>query len=158
MDGFRKVTMKSVGYEIDIFISTTGNVNITGCHHALPYDIMSATNMMINDKRALESGYINVDKGCAVALCGADARVLSTKIEPSSALQPYTEGFEVATIESVASEMVIFTSAPDYFYIVPLPMDRSTRTAPSEETAALVDDNVKDLFKKTLPSASGRRT
>merc|ERR1711963_1130181 len=85
--------------------------NVYGCRHSLPDGIMRATDVMIGGKRALVCGYGDVGKGCAFAMRGAGARVLITEIDPICALQACMEGFQVVKMESVVSEIDIFTSA-----------------------------------------------
>jgi len=94
--------------------------NVYGCRHSLPDGIMRATDVMIGGKRALVCGYGDVGKGCAFALRGAGARVLVTEIDPICALQACMEGFQVVTMESVVSEIDIFTSATGNYDIVTL--------------------------------------
>jgi len=94
--------------------------NVYGCRHSLPDGIMRATDVMIGGKRALVCGYGDVGKGCAFAMRGAGARVLITEIDPICALQACMEGFQVVTIESVVSEVDIFTSATGNFNIITL--------------------------------------
>jgi len=94
--------------------------NVYGCRHSLPDGIMRATDVMIGGKRALVCGYGDVGKGCAFALRGAGARVLVTEIDPICALQACMEGFQVVTMESVVSEIDIFTSATGNFNIITL--------------------------------------
>merc|ERR1712187_19809 len=94
--------------------------NVYGCRHSLPDGIMRATDVMIGGKRALVCGYGDVGKGCAFALRGAGARVLITEVDPICALQACMEGFQVVAIESVVSEIDIFTSATGNFNIITL--------------------------------------
>merc|ERR1711915_630647 len=94
--------------------------NVYGCRHSLPDGIMRATDVMIGGKRALVCGYGDVGKGCAFAMRGAGARVLVTEIDPICALQACMEGFQVVTMESVVSEIDIFTSATGNFNIITL--------------------------------------
>merc|ERR1712040_27498 len=75
---------------------------------------------MIGGKRALVCGYGDVGKGCAFAMRGAGARVMITEIDPICALQACMEGFQVVTMESVVSEIDIFTSATGNFNIITL--------------------------------------
>ena len=75
--------------------------NVYGCRHTLPDGIVRATDVMICEKRALVCGYSDVDKGCAFALRGAGARVLTSEIDPICALQACFEGFQVVTFEQV---------------------------------------------------------
>merc|ERR1711988_379391 len=94
--------------------------NVYGCRHSLLDGIMRATDVMIGGKRALIAGYGDVGKGCAFAMRGAGARVLITEIDPICALQACMEGFQVVTMESVVSEIDIFTSATGNFNIITL--------------------------------------
>merc|ERR1712072_854253 len=52
------------------------------------------------------------------ALRGAGARVLISEIDPICALQACMEGFQVATLESVVSEMDIFITTTGNFNII----------------------------------------
>merc|ERR1712093_535042 len=92
--------------------------NVYGCRHSLPDGIMRATDVMIGGKRALICGYGDVGKGCAFAMRGAGARVLITECDPICALQACMEGFQVVTLESVVSEIDIFTSTTGNFNII----------------------------------------
>merc|ERR1712151_194126 len=94
--------------------------NVYGCRHSLPDGIMRATDMMIGGKRALVCGYGDVGKGCAFAMRGAGARVLITEIDPICALQACMEGFQVVKMESVISEVDIFTTTTGNFKIITL--------------------------------------
>merc|ERR1711979_80146 len=94
--------------------------NVYGCRHSLPDGIMRATDVMIGGKRALVCGYGDVGKGCAFAMRGAGARVLVTEIDPICALQACMEGFQVVSMETVVSEIDIFTSATGNFNIITL--------------------------------------
>merc|ERR1711957_159679 len=92
--------------------------NVYGCRHSLPDGIMRATDVMIGGKTALICGYGDVGKGCAFAMKGGGARVLVTEIDPICALQACMEGFQVVTMDSVVSEIDIFTSATGNFDII----------------------------------------
>jgi adenosylhomocysteinase len=81
---------------------------------------MRATDVMIRGKRALICGYGDVGKGCAFAMRGAGARVLITECDPICALQACMEGFQVATLEEVVSEIDIFVSTTGNFNIIRL--------------------------------------
>merc|ERR1711957_553742 len=94
--------------------------NVYGCRHSLPDGIMRATDVMIGGKRALVCGYGDVGKGCAFAMRGAGARVLVTEVDPICALQACMEGFQVATMEEVVSEIDIFCSTTGNFNIITL--------------------------------------
>jgi len=92
--------------------------NVYGCRHSLPDGIMRATDVMIGGKRALVCGYGDVGKGSAFAMRGCGARVLISEIDPICALQACMEGFQVVTLESVVSEIDIFTTTTGNFDII----------------------------------------
>jgi len=92
--------------------------NVYGCRHSLPDGIMRATDVMIGGKRALICGYGDVGKGCAFAMRGSGGRVIITECDPICALQACMEGFQVATMEEVVSEIDIFVSTTGNFNII----------------------------------------
>jgi adenosylhomocysteinase len=94
--------------------------NVYGCRHSLPDGLLRATDVMIGGKRVLVCGYGDVGKGCAMAMRGQGARVLISEIDPICALQACMEGFEVAPIEDVVSEIDIFVTATGNFNIIML--------------------------------------
>merc|ERR1712213_48707 len=94
--------------------------NVYGCRHSLPDGIMRATDVMIGGKRVLVAGYGDVGKGSAFAMRGSGARVLIAECDPICALQACMEGFQVVKIESVLSEVDIFTTTTGNFKIITL--------------------------------------
>lgn len=85
--------------------------NLYGCRESLVDAIKRATDVMIAGKIAIVCGYGDVGKGCAQALRGLGARVWVTEIDPICALQAMMEGYEVVTMEQVASKGDIFVTA-----------------------------------------------
>jgi adenosylhomocysteinase len=63
---------------------------------------------MMAGKVAVVCGYGDVGKGSAASLKGAGARVKVTEVDPICALQAAMDGFEVVTLEDVASTADIF--------------------------------------------------
>merc|ERR1712022_110523 len=94
--------------------------NVYGCRHSLPDSIMRATDVMIGGKRALICGYGDVGKGCAFSMRGCGARVMITEVDPICALQACMEGFQVATMDEVVSDVDIFVSTTGNFGIIKL--------------------------------------
>merc|ERR1712000_64331 len=84
--------------------------NLYGCRESLVDGIKRATDVMIAGKIAVVAGYGDVGKGCAQALHSMGARVLVTEIDPVNALQAAVSGFEVVTMEEVASQGQIFVT------------------------------------------------
>ena len=85
--------------------------NLYGCRESLPDGIKRATDVMFAGKVAVVCGFGEVGKGCAVSLRGQGSRVLVTEIDPICALQAAMEGYQVATMEEVASVGDIFVTA-----------------------------------------------
>ncbi len=85
--------------------------NKYGCRHSLIDGINRATDVLIGGKVALVCGYGDVGKGCAESLRGQGARVIITEIDPICALQAAMDGYQVARIEDVLSEVDIFVTS-----------------------------------------------
>jgi len=84
--------------------------NLYGCRESLVDGIKRATDVMVAGKSAVVCGYGDVGKGSAESLRGLGARVLVTEIDPICALQASMEGFEVVTMDDVASKGDIFVT------------------------------------------------
>ena len=85
--------------------------NLYGCRESLADGIKRATDVMIAGKVVVVCGYGDVGKGCAQSMRGFGARVIITEIDPICALQAAMEGYEVRTLEEVASIGDIFVTA-----------------------------------------------
>ncbi len=79
--------------------------NRYGIRHSLPDGINRATDVLIGGKVAFVAGYGDVGKGAADALRGQGARVIVGEIDPICALQAAMDGFQVARLDDVASEV-----------------------------------------------------
>ena len=84
--------------------------NKYGCKESLVDGIRRATDTMMAGKVAVVCGYGDVGKGSAASLQGARARVKVTEVDPICALQACIDGFEVVTLEDVASTADIFVT------------------------------------------------
>ncbi|WP_274423494.1 adenosylhomocysteinase [Chelativorans sp. YIM 93263] len=86
--------------------------NKYGCKESLVDGIRRATDVMMAGKVAVVCGYGDVGKGSAQSLAGAGARVKVTEADPICALQAAMDGFEVVTLEEVAStaDIIITTT------------------------------------------------
>lgn len=73
--------------------------------------IRRATDVMLAGKVALVCGFGDVGKGSAASLRQGGARVMVTEIDPICALQAAMEGYEVVTLDDVASKADIFVTA-----------------------------------------------
>jgi adenosylhomocysteinase len=85
--------------------------NLYGCRESLADGIKRATDVMIAGKVVVVAGYGDVGKGCASSMRGLGARVIVTEVDPINALQATMEGFQVATMDEVASVGNIFVTA-----------------------------------------------
>ncbi|MDC7685221.1 adenosylhomocysteinase [Asticcacaulis sp. BYS171W] len=85
--------------------------NLYGCRESLVDAIRRATDVMLAGKVAVVLGYGDVGKGSAASLRNGGARVIVTEIDPICALQAAMEGYEVRTVEEVASVGDIFVTA-----------------------------------------------
>ena len=85
--------------------------NLYGCRESLVDAIRRATDVMLAGKVAVVLGYGDVGKGSAASLRNGGARVIVTEVDPICALQAAMEGYEVRTMEDVASVGDIFVTA-----------------------------------------------
>jgi adenosylhomocysteinase len=82
--------------------------NLYGCRESLVDGVKRATDVMIAGKVAVIAGFGDVGKGSAESMRSQGARVVVTEIDPICALQAAMEGFEVATMDEMASQGDIF--------------------------------------------------
>lgn len=85
--------------------------NLYGCRESLLDGLKRATDVMVAGKIAVVAGYGDVGKGCAQALRGQGARVVITEVDPICALQAAMEGYQVSTMDEMASVADIFITA-----------------------------------------------
>jgi adenosylhomocysteinase len=85
--------------------------NLYGCRESLVDAIRRGTDVMLSGKVAVVLGYGDVGKGSAASLRNGGARVIVTEIDPICALQAAMEGYEVQTMDDVASKGDIFVTA-----------------------------------------------
>jgi adenosylhomocysteinase len=85
--------------------------NLYGCRESLVDAIRRGTDVMLAGKVAVVCGYGDVGKGSAASLRNGGARVVVTEIDPICALQAAMEGYDVKTLEDVASSADIFVTA-----------------------------------------------
>lgn len=81
--------------------------NLYGIRESLIDGIKRATDVMLAGKVAVVAGYGDVGKGSAAALRAFGSRVIVTEIDPINALQAAMEGYEVNTLDNVASQAQI---------------------------------------------------
>ncbi|WP_018146563.1 adenosylhomocysteinase [Henriciella marina] len=85
--------------------------NKYGCKESLVDAIRRGTDVMMAGKTAFVAGYGDVGKGSAASLAGAGARVTVSEIDPICALQAAMDGFDVQTLDDMASKADIFVTA-----------------------------------------------
>jgi adenosylhomocysteinase len=85
--------------------------NKYGCRESLFDGIKRATDIMVAGKVVVVAGFGDVGKGCAQAARGLGARVVVTEVDPICALQAAMEGYDVLTMDEVASNGDIFVTA-----------------------------------------------
>jgi len=81
--------------------------NLYGIRESLPDGIKRATDIMLAGKTCVVAGFGDVGKGSAAALRAFGANVIITEIDPINALQAAMEGYQVLTLEEVASKAQI---------------------------------------------------
>lgn len=92
--------------------------NKYGIRHSLPDGINRATDVLIGGKVAFVAGYGDVGKGAAEALRGQGARVIVGEVDPICALQAAMDGYQVATLDAVASDVDIVITGTGNLQVV----------------------------------------
>jgi adenosylhomocysteinase len=103
-------TLKIPAINVNDSVTKSKFDNLYGCRESLLDGIKRATDIMIAGKVCVIAGYGDVGKGCAQSLRGQGARVIITEIDPINALQAAMEGYEVNTMDEVASKGYIFVT------------------------------------------------
>ena len=105
-------SLKAPAINVNDSVTKSKFDNLYGCRESLVDGIKRATDVMLAGKLAVVCGYGNVGKGSAASLRSQGARVIVTEIDPICALQAAMEGYQVTTIEEVASQGDIFVTPP----------------------------------------------
>jgi len=108
---FEKGTLKVPAINVNDSVTKSKFDNLYGCRESLADGLKRATDVMVAGKVVVVAGYGDVGKGCAQSMRGFGARVIITEIDPICALQAAMEGFEVRTMEEVASLGDIFVTS-----------------------------------------------
>src|SRR5687767_8620217 len=107
----KKGALKTRAINVNDSVTKSKFDNLYGCRHSLVDSIMRATDVMLSGKIAVVCGYGDVGKGSAQSLRSQGARVMITEVDPICALQAAMEGYQVVTMEDVASIGDIFVTA-----------------------------------------------
>lgn len=110
-DMARQGTLKIPAINVNDSVTKSKFDNLYGCRESLVDAIKRATDVMIAGKKVVVCGYGDVGKGCAQALAGLGAIVSITEIDPICALQAAMEGYQVTTMDEMASKADIFVTA-----------------------------------------------
>jgi adenosylhomocysteinase len=110
-DMAKKGTLRVPAMNVNDSVTKSKFDNLYGCRESLGDGLKRATGVMFAGKVAVVCGYGDVGKGCCQSLRGLGARVIVTEIDPICALQAAMEGYQVATMEEVASIGDIFVTA-----------------------------------------------
>ena len=92
--------------------------NLYGCRESLVDGIRRGTDVMMAGKVAMVAGFGDVGKGSAASLRNAGCRVLVSEIDPICALQAAMEGYEVVTMDDVASQGDIFVTTTGNYHVI----------------------------------------
>jgi adenosylhomocysteinase len=107
----REGALKAPAINVNDSVTKSKFDNLYGCRESLVDGIKRATDVMLAGKLAVVCGFGNVGKGSAASLRSQGARVLVTEIDPICALQAAMEGYQVTTMDDVASQGDIFVTA-----------------------------------------------
>jgi adenosylhomocysteinase len=107
----REGVLKAPAFNVNDSVTKSKFDNLYGCRESLVDGIKRATDVMVAGKVAVVCGFGNVGKGSAASLRSQGARVMVTEVDPICALQAAMEGYQVTTMDEVASEGDIFVTA-----------------------------------------------
>ena len=107
----KKKTLGAPAINVNDSVTKSKFDNLYGCRESLVDGIKRATDVMLAGKIAVVCGYGDVGKGCAASLRGQGARVMITEIDPICALQAAMEGYQVTTMDEIATAGDIFVTA-----------------------------------------------
>ena len=107
----REGSLKAPAINVNDSVTKSKFDNLYGCRESLVDGIKRATDVMVAGKVAVVCGFGNVGKGSAASLRSQGARVMVTEIDPICALQAAMEGYQVATMDEMASQGDIFVTA-----------------------------------------------
>ncbi|MDQ2995074.1 MAG: adenosylhomocysteinase, partial [Pseudomonadota bacterium] len=107
----RNNTLRMTAINVNDSVTKSKFDNFYGCAESVGDGIKRATDVMIAGKNVVVMGYGEVGKGCAQAMRAFHAKVTVTEIDPICALQAAIEGYDVLTLDKVASIGDIFITA-----------------------------------------------
>jgi adenosylhomocysteinase len=110
-DMMRDGSLKAPAINVNDSVTKSKFDNLYGCRESLVDGIKRATDVMVAGKIAVVCGFGNVGKGSAASLRSQGARVMVTEIDPICALQAAMEGYQVTTMDEIASQGDIFVTA-----------------------------------------------
>lgn len=114
----KKSELKCPAINVNDSVTKSKFDNLYGCRESLMDGIKRATDVMVAGKVVVIAGYGDVGKGCAQSARSLGARVIITEIDPINALQAAMEGFQVSTMDEVASLGDIFVTATGCMSVV----------------------------------------
>ncbi len=107
----RAGALKMPAFNVNDSVTKSKFDNLYGVRESLVDGIKRGTDVMLAGKVAVVCGFGDVGKGSAASLRSQGARVLVTEIDPICALQAAMEGYQVTTMDEVASVGDIFVTA-----------------------------------------------
>ena len=173
----REGALKAPAINVNDSVTKSKFDNLYGCRESLVDGIKRATDVMVAGKVAVVAGFGNVGKGSAASLRSQGARVMVTEIDPICALQAAMEGYQVATMDEMASQGDIFVTATGNIDVITIDHMRqmkdraivcnighfdseiqidSLRNYPWEEVKPQVDEVVFPDGKRLIVLAKGR--
>ncbi|MEE2698466.1 MAG: adenosylhomocysteinase [Pseudomonadota bacterium] len=115
-----KGTLKVPAINVNDSVTKSKFDNLYGCRESLVDGIKRATDVMLAGKLAVVCGFGDVGKGSAASLRNQGARVVVTEIDPICALQASMEGYDVVTMDDVASKGDVFVTCTGNIDVITL--------------------------------------
>src|ERR1700674_289324 len=169
--------LKVPAFNVNDSVTKSKFDNLYGVRESLVDGIKRATDVMLTGKIGVVCGFGDVGKGSAASLRSQGARVMVTEIDPICALQAAMEGYQVTTMNEVASQGDIFVTATGNIDVITIDHMRqmkdraivcnighfdseiqidSLRNYPWEEVKPQVDEVVFPDGKRLIVLAKGR--
>lgn len=125
--------------------------NRYGIRHSLPDGINRATDILIGGKTAFVVGYGDVGKGAAEAFRGQGARVIVSEVDPICALQATMDGFQVARLDDVVSQVDFIITTTGNRHVVTLDHIRRMKDKAVLGNIGHFDNEIDLASLETLP-------
>src|ERR1700730_4644527 len=155
-DMVREGSLRAPAFNVNDSVAKSKFDNLYGCRESLVDGIKRATDVMVAGKIAVVCGFGNVGKGSAASLRSQGARVLVTEVDPICALQAAMEGYQVTTMNEVASQGDIFVTATGNIDVITIDHMRQMKDRAIVCNIGHFDSEIQNRRAAQLPLGGGQ--